>query len=119
MKATRSMLCLATLSLAAQTVSADRVDINAEIVKRLDKAGKLAPLYQQQTGKAMPAGIGVQAIFTGQVGGSGMQISAPGVITSAPLVMQQEDVSNCNSEQLVDTLQIDSSAANSTTFQNT
>jgi len=118
MRSRHFTLCLATLSLAAGSASADRIDLNTELVKRLAKAGKLAPLYQQKTGRPMPQGIGVQAIFTGQVGGAGLQISAPGMIASAPLVLQEEDVSNCNTEPLVDTLQIDSSASNSTSFLN-
>jgi hypothetical protein len=88
-------------------------------VKRLAKAGKLNALYKSKTGRDLPATLGVTAIFQGQVGGRGLVISAPGVIPTSPLVMQQDEVVNCNSEPTLQSLQIDSSVTNSTNFQNT
>jgi len=105
--------------LAALPAMADRIDLNAELVKRLARAGKLAALYKAKTGRDLPATLGVTAIFQGQVGGRGLVISAPGVIPTSPLVMQQDEVVNCNSEPTVQSLQIDSSVTNSTNFQNT
>lgn len=105
--------------LAAVPAMAERIDLNAEIAKRLAKAGKLAALYKAKTGRELPASLGVTAIFQGQVGGRGLVISAPGVIPTSPLVMQQDEVVNCNSEPTLQSLQIDSSVTNSTNFQNT
>jgi hypothetical protein len=105
--------------LAALPAMADRIDLNAELVKRLAKAGKLTALYKAKTGRDLPASLGVTAIFQGQVGGRGLVISAPGVIPTSPLVMQQDEVVNCNSEPTLQSLQIDSSVTNSTNFQNT
>ena len=120
--ATPNRLALAfaiAFPLAALPALADRIDLNAELVKRLAKAGKLNALYRAKTGRDLPATLGVTAIFQGQVGGRGLVISAPGVIPTSPLVMQQDEVVNCNSEPTVQSLQIDSSVTNSTNFQNT
>ena len=79
--------------LAALPALADRIDLNAELVKRLAKAGKLNALYKAKTGRDLPATLGVTAIFQGQVGGRGLVISAPGVIPTSPRAFPATSVS--------------------------
>jgi hypothetical protein len=112
------LLALSAISIAASThVQADVIDINAAIVKRIP-AATLDRLYQQKTGQKRPASLAVSAIFEGNVAGAGLKFGQIPAMSSSPLVLQQEDVTNCNTEPVVDTLDIESSATNSTNFQN-
>jgi len=108
----------AACALASACVYADNIDLNAEIIKRLQKSGQLNAIYKSKTGQNIPSGVMGTAVFTGQIGGKGLAISNPGVIATSPMVMQEEDVVNCNDQTTTQTLQIDSEATNSTNFSN-
>ncbi len=95
-------LALATAGIA----NADTIDLNKGIVKQLDKAGKLKTLYKGKTGRDLPANIAASAIYTGQVGGTGLRLSLPNVIPSHPTAVDQLDVDNCYSETLAQDISV-------------
>jgi len=105
-------------ALAASSASADNIDLNAEIIKRLEKSGKLNALYKQKTGRDKPKVVAATAIFTGNVGGKGLKLSLPGVAASRPSVVDQLEVDNCFSESLTQEIRVGGKTTNTTSFEN-
>lgn len=102
----------------AGTANADTIDLNKEIVKRLDKAGKLKALYKAKTGRDLPANVAASAIYTGQVGGKGLKLSLPNVIPSRPTVIDQLEVDNCYSETVSQNIAVGGTTVSSQNFEN-
>jgi hypothetical protein len=97
---------------------ADKIDLNAEIVKRLDKAGQLKQVYKQATGTDMPATMGVQLYYQGSIGGKGVTIATPPSIPASPLVLMQSSVVNCNTLPVSEPVLIQQELTNTTSFEN-
>lgn len=104
--------------LTAASASAENIDLNAEIIKRLEKSGKLNELYKQKTGRDRPKVVAASAIFTGIVGGKGLKLSLPGVAASRPSVVDQLEVDNCFSESLSQEIRVGGRTTNTTSFEN-
>lgn len=116
-------ICIPTLTITlalavADIASADTIDLNKEIVKRLDKAGKLKSLYKAKTGRDLPVGIAASAIYTGQVGGKGLKLSLPNVIPSHPTVVDQLEVDNCYSETVAQDISVGGTTVSTQSFEN-
>jgi hypothetical protein len=99
-------------------VHADTIDLNKEIIKRLDKAGKLKSLYKAKTGRDLPTTIAASAIYTGQVGGKGLKLSLPNVIPSHPTVVDQLEVDNCYSETVSQNVAVGGTTVSTQSFEN-
>jgi hypothetical protein len=114
-------ICFAPLVIAlasAGIASAETIDLNKEIVKRLDKNGKLKALYKAKTGRDLPATIAASAIYTGQVGGKGLKLSLPNVIPSHPTVVDQLEVDNCYSETVSQDIAVGGTTVSTQSFEN-
>jgi hypothetical protein len=115
--APRIATLIAALS-SAGIAHAATIDLNAEIVKRLDKAGKLKPLYKAKTGRDLPATINASSIYTGQVGGKGLKLSLPSAVPSRPTVIDQLEVDNCFSETVSQDIAVGGTTVSTQSFEN-
>jgi hypothetical protein len=104
---------------AATAAAADTIDLGAEMTKRLRDAGKLDAIYKAaRPGQSMPANMPATVIFEGAIRGKGLSVVAPPPISN-PLVLQQNEIVNCGTTVVDETLEINSTTTNSTTFENT
>jgi hypothetical protein len=110
-------LCIAT-GLAATAAGADNIDLGTELAKRLRAANQLDAIYRTASGgRPMPPNLPVAVFFEGSVAGRGLNIVAP-MPVSSPKVLQQSEIVNCGDSPVDQTLEINSTTANTASFEN-
>ena len=119
MNGNNRLALLVAATFAAGAAHADKIDFSAEMVKRLDKAGKLKPLYRQLTQRDMPATMNATLYFQGDVKGKGLRLSLPATVVSQPKVVAQAEVDNCFSETVTEKFELAGETTKSANFQNT
>lgn len=110
-------LCIAA-ALGATAAGAETIDVGTELAKRLRAAGKLDAIYKiAKPGQTMPASMPAAVYFEGTIRGRGLSIVAPPPLSN-PKVMQQNEIVNCGDTQIEQTLEINSTSSNTTSFEN-
>jgi hypothetical protein len=119
MNGNNRLALIVAATFAAGAAHAEKIDFSAEMVKRLDKAGKLKPLYKEASkGREMPKTMNATLYFLGDVKGKGLRLSLPAAVVSQPKVIAQAEVDNCFSETVTEKFELAGETTKSANFQN-